>query len=275
MPGEIHIGGDGLARGYLNRDDLTNERFVYWDVTEKSESRRLYKTGDLARYRVDGSIEFLGRVDQQVKVRGHRIEPGEIEAALREHAAIAEVVVVARGEGSDKRLVAYVVSEVEISTEELRPFLLRSLPDYMVPSSFVRLTHLPLTPNGKIDRRSLPAPNGNRPETKVEYQAPQSEMEESIAEIWQQLLQVKKVGRDDTFFDLGGHSLLMAQVRNSLSTTLHIHISIVELFKFPTVGSLAEHIAQRGEGQESANVQHRAGARLESLRMQRRQRQLR
>jgi len=275
VPGEIHIGGDGLARGYLNRDDLTNERFIFRAATDKLDTVRLYKTGDLARYRADGSIEFLGRLDQQVKVRGHRIEPGEIEAALREFPGVAEVVVVARGEGSDKRLVAYLVSELEISADDLRRFLMQSLPEYMVPTSFVRLTQLPLTPNGKIDRRSLPAPNGNRPKPNLESQAPQSEMEQSIAAIWQEVLHVEKVGRDETFFDLGGHSLLMAQVRNSLNTKLHIDLSIVELFKFPTVGSLAEHIAQRGEGRESANVQHRAGARLESLRTQRRQRQLR
>jgi amino acid adenylation domain-containing protein len=275
VPGEIYIGGGGVARGYLNRPELTAERFMAYSLEYEAASVRLYRTGDLARYRATGQIEFLGRVDQQVKIRGHRIEPGEIEALLRDYPDLIDAVVVAKGEGAEKRLVAYVVYAEGLAVDELRPYLLAKLPEYMVPSVFVKMQQLPLTPNGKINRKSLPAPANDRADLKVTYSPPRSELEQNIAEIWQGALQVEKVGRDDTFFDLGGHSLLMAQVRSSLSANLGLELSIVELFKYPTVGTLAEHIAHGQLDQDSGQVQHRALTRLESLKTQRRQRQLR
>ena len=273
VPGEIYIGGDGVARGYLHRAELTTERFLP-DPFSTDAGARMYRTGDSARYRPNGDIEFFGRLDQQVKVRGHRIEPGEIEAALKECAGVNEAVVVVKDDGHEKRLVAYLIAGDSVTSDELRPQLQNKLPDYMVPSLFVKLEQLPLTPNGKIDRQALPSPSLDRPQLKATYVPPRSELEQNIASIWQQALRLEKVGRDDTFFDLGGHSLLMAQVRNSLSQELSLDVSIVDLFKYPTVGSLAEFLAQP-KVDEAPAIQHRAGARLESMRTNKRQRQTR
>ena len=273
VPGEIFIGGEGVARGYLKRTELTQERFVA-DPFCNQPGARMYRTGDSARYRSSGDIEFFGRLDQQVKVRGHRIEPGEIEAALKECAGVSEAVVVVKDDGPEKRLVAYLIAADNVTGDVLRPQLQNKLPDYMVPSLFVRLEQLPLTPNGKIDRQALPAPSLDRPQLKASYVPPRSELEQNIASIWQQALRLEKVGRDDTFFDLGGHSLLMAQVRNSLGQELGIEVSIVDLFKYPTIGSLAEFLAQPKINEAQA-IQHRAGARLESMRTNKRQRQVR
>jgi acyl-coenzyme A synthetase/AMP-(fatty) acid ligase/acyl carrier protein len=273
VPGEIYIGGDGVARGYLQRPELTKERFLA-DPFSKQAGARMYRTGDAARYRPGGDIEFLGRLDQQVKLRGHRIEPGEIESALKECPGVNEAVVVPKDDGNEKRLVAYLIAADSVTGDELRPLLQNKLPDYMVPSLFVRLEQLPLTPNGKIDRQALPSPSLDRPQLKATYVSPKSELEQNIASIWQQTLRLDKVGRDDTFFDLGGHSLLMAQVRNSLAQDLGIEVSIVDLFKYPTIGSLAEFLAQPKVNEAQA-IQHRAGARLESMRTNKRQRQVR
>ncbi len=210
----MHIGGAGVARGYLNRPELTAEKFIP-DPFSAEPGARMYKTGDLARYRPDGNIEFLGRADHQVKIRGFRIELGEIEAALGQHPAVREAVVLAREDApGEKRLVAYVVAGARAADDDdLRRFLKEKLPEYMVPAVFVLLDALPLMPNGKIDRRALPAPDRSRPELDKAFVAPRTPTEELLAEIWAQLLDIERVGVHDNFFDLGGHSLLATQAR--------------------------------------------------------------
>jgi amino acid adenylation domain-containing protein len=245
VPGELHIGGVGLARGYLNQPDLTNEKFI---PNPFEAGKHLYKTGDLARYRPDGNIEFLGRIDHQVKIRGFRIELGEIEAVLGQHPQVRETVVAARESLlSDRCLVAYVVPDSDTAplAHELRDYLKERLPEYMVPSAFVVLDALPLTPNGKVDRRALPVPDTFRPELAATYQAPQSDVEKTITQIWQAVLNLDKVGIHDNFFDLGGHSLLMLQVNNKLRTVLHRDVSVVALFQHPTIYSLAQYLSQQ------------------------------
>ena len=217
VAGELYIGGDGLARGYLNRPELTAERFLP-DPFSSTPGARLYRTGDLARYLPGGNIEFLGRVDEQVKVRGVRIEPGEVEAALREHGTVAEAVVMAReDEVGEKRLVAYVVGrdgEAVVSSSELRRHLQERLPEYLVPTVFVALAEIPLTANGKIDRRRLPAPAAAGREE--EYAEPRTPVEELLAGVWAEVLRVERVGVRDDFFELGGHSLLGKRERQLL-----------------------------------------------------------
>jgi amino acid adenylation domain-containing protein len=240
--GELHIGGVGLARGYLNKPELTKEKFI---SSPFELGKYLYKTGDLARYRPDGNIEYLGRIDHQVKIRGFRIELGEIEAVLGQHPQVRETVVVTREDiPKNHRLVAYIVthSENTFSVHELRDYLKEKLPDYMVPSAFIKLDKLPLTPNGKIDRSALPAPDIQRPDLQEVYEAPNSEVERAIAKIWLEILHIEKVGVNDNFFELGGNSLLMVQVNNKLREVLHCDISVVEMFQNPTIKSLAKHI---------------------------------
>jgi len=208
---------------------------------------RLYKTGDLARYLPNGNIEFLGRDDHQVKIRGFRIELGEIESRLGRHSAVREVVVTAREEtAGDKRLVAYVTPRPTqtCDADELRRWLAQTVPDYMVPSAFVVLATLPLTPNGKVDLKALPAPDGLRPELRASYLAPRSEMERTIAAVWQEVLKVEKVGLQDNFFELGGHSLLLVKVHSRLQEVLHQPLVLVDLFRYPTVGTLAGYLSQ-------------------------------
>jgi acyl-coenzyme A synthetase/AMP-(fatty) acid ligase len=214
IPGELHIGGIGLARGYHARDDLTAERFVL-HAFEDEPPRRLYRTGDLVRRRADGSIEYLGRADFQVKIRGFRIELGEIETVLLGHPHVRECAVVARdGEGHVKRLVAYIVPEASggIDVTELRGYLRGTLPDYMVPALFVELDSFPMTANRKVDRARLPDPGGLRPDLAIEYVAPRTETEAILAGIWQEFLGVERVGIDDNFFDLGGDSIRSMQI---------------------------------------------------------------
>ncbi len=244
IPGELYIGGAGLARGYWNRAELTNEKFI---SSPFESEKRLYKTGDLARYRADGTIEFLGRIDHQVKLRGFRIELGEIEAVIAQHLTVRETVVIA----NENRLIAYVVSEqkASVSVNEIRHFLNKKLPEYMLPSAFVFLEALPLTTNGKVDRCALPAPENLRPELATNYQAPHSEVEKTIAKVWKQVLQLEKVGIDDNFFDLGGNSLLVVQVNNKLREILNRDLSVVEIFQNPTVKSLAQHLSQESLAQ--------------------------
>jgi amino acid adenylation domain-containing protein len=244
VPGELYIGGAGVARGYLNRPELTAEKFIP-DPFSTASGARMYKTGDLARYRPDGNIEFLGRADHQVKIRGFRIEPGEIEAALGQHLAVREAVVLAREDApGEKRLVAYVVAERESlpTTTDLRHFLMEKLPEHMVPAVFVLLEALPLMPNGKVDRRALPSPDRSRPELAKAYVAPRTPTEELLAEIWAQLLDLERVGIHDNFFDLGGHSLLATQVVSRIRETFQVEIPLRRLFEVPTVAGLAESI---------------------------------
>ncbi|HEU0301738.1 MAG TPA: MupA/Atu3671 family FMN-dependent luciferase-like monooxygenase, partial [Longimicrobium sp.] len=213
VPGELLLGGPGVARGYLGRPGLTAERFVP-DPFSGDPGARLYRTGDLARRRTDGRLEFLGRLDHQVKLRGHRIELGEVEAALRAHPAVRDAVAAARGEGAASRLVAFYVPAAGVPAPDegaLRAALQDALPEYMVPAAFVALEALPLTPNGKIDRKALPA--DDRPRPKSEFRPPESGMERAVAEVWREVLRVERVGVDDNFFELGGTSLLVVQAR--------------------------------------------------------------
>ena len=242
--GEIYIGGVGVARGYLNRAELTAEKFI--DHSFNGEpARRLYRTGDLARYLPDGNIEFLGRIDNQVKVRGYRIELGEIEAVLGQHPMVQSSVVAMREDApGDKRLVGYIVGRKGDSFDaaELRKYLKRKLPEYMLPSALVLLDELPLTPNGKVDRHALPAPDQIRPELESVYQAPRTPIEESIAAIWGEVLKLDQAGIHDNFFDLGGHSLLATQIVSRIRGRLSIELPLRSIFESPTVAELAAAI---------------------------------
>ncbi|WP_051711496.1 non-ribosomal peptide synthetase [Andreprevotia chitinilytica] len=241
--GELFIGGVGVARGYLNRPELTSERFVA-DPFSADPQARMYKTGDLARWLPDGNIEYLGRNDFQVKIRGFRVELGEVEAQLAACAGVREAVVMAReDQPGDKRLVAYVVPQagIEPGAAELRHQLSQSLADYMLPSAFVTLETFPLTPNGKLDRKALPAPDQSSVISR-EYEAPQGEVEQTIAAIWQDLLGLERVGRHDQFFELGGHSLLAVQLVSRLRTALGVELPLRELFAQPSLHGLAQAV---------------------------------
>jgi natural product biosynthesis luciferase-like monooxygenase protein len=246
IAGELHIGGDGLARGYFGRPDLSADRFIP-NPFDCQPGERMYRTGDLARYLLDGTIEFLNRVDQQVKIRGFRIELEEIERTLCFHPAIREAVVLAREDApGDKRLTAYIVTRqrIEPDQRELRSFLKERLPEYMVPSAFMTMNELPLTANGKIDRKSLPAPDVAYRNLNAEPVAPRTKKERVIAEIWQQVLKIDRAGVHDNFFDLGGHSLLMAQAHSLLQEKLSINVPLIKLLEHPTISSLAKFIGQ-------------------------------
>ncbi|RKZ52372.1 MAG: non-ribosomal peptide synthetase, partial [Candidatus Parabeggiatoa sp. nov. 3] len=257
----------------LNRPDLTAEKFIQNPFNPKE---RLYKTGDLARYLPDGNIEYLGRIDNQVKMRGFRIELGEIEAVLAQYPAIREVVTIVREDQPDnKRLVAYIVpkEETALTPDELRPFLKAKLPDYMVPKAFVILEAFPLTPNGKIDRHALPAPEQVFSPTEETSIMPQTDMERSIATVWQEVLHVDKVGIYDNFFDLGGHSLLIIQIQAKLQKAFAKQISVVELFEHPTIHALAQHFTLKQTKQITQNRADNRRTRQTSLRQQRQARQ--
>jgi amino acid adenylation domain-containing protein len=240
VPGELCIGGDGLARGYIGRPELTAEKFVPHPYS-RHLGARLYRTGDLVRYREDGNIEFLKRMDQQVKVRGFRVELGEIESTLNQYRAVMESIVVDRKDSSgDIRLIAYFVPEdgVEPTSLELLTFLQEKLPSYMLPSAFMAIKEIPLTPNGKVDRRALPAPEQIEVST-AGFIAPRTEMEQLVAEIWCEILGITQVGADSNFFDLGGHSLLATRVMNRIRERCGVELPLRVLFEFPTVVSLA------------------------------------
>jgi amino acid adenylation domain-containing protein len=246
VPGELFVGGAGVARGYLNRADLTAERFIR-NPFSNDPAARLYRTGDRARFLPNRDIEYIGRMDHQVKIRGFRIEPGEIESLLRRHPAVREAVVIAReDQPGDKRLVAYFVSQngARASALELRAHLKDRLPDYMVPSVFVVLDELPLTPNGKVDRRALPGPDQNRPESEKTFAPPRTRLERKLAAVWRDALCVDKVGVDDNFFEMGGHSLLLIQVHGKLRLELNRDVPIVKLFQHPTIRSLAGFLSR-------------------------------
>ncbi|MGY3638866.1 amino acid adenylation domain-containing protein [Bradyrhizobium sp. Lot33] len=246
--GELYLGGAGVARGYLNRPELTAARFLA-DPFSAEVGARMYRTGDLARYLPDGNLEFLGRNDDQVKIRGFRIEPGEIAARLAEHASVREAVVVAQEDGrGEQRLVAYVVAAAEHAAEAegpdlagaLRTYLSARLPDYMVPSAFVRLAALPLTPNGKLDRNALPSPE-DEAYARAAYEPPCGEIETTLAELWVELLGLERVGRRDHFFELGGHSLLAVRLL-SQALDLGLTFSAADLFQAPVLRELASKI---------------------------------
>ncbi|HEY7769023.1 amino acid adenylation domain-containing protein [Longimicrobium sp.] len=241
VAGELYVGGAGVARGYLGRPALTAERFVP-DPFSVDGGARMYRTGDLGRWRADGTLEFLGRTDFQVKVRGFRIEPGEIEARLAEHPSVREAVVLAREDApGDRRLVAYVVGDEAAGAEALRAHLGQALPAYMVPSAFVRLDAFPLTPSGKVDRRALPAPEGGAHAAR-EYEAPVGKVEQSLAEIWAELLGVERVGRGDDFFLLGGHSLLAVQMISRVRQAMQVELALAAVFEVPVLSALADRI---------------------------------
>ena len=243
ISGELYIGGAGVSAGYLNQAAETAARFVSDPFSDDPESR-LYRTGDLARYLPDGNIEFLGRADTQVKVRGYRVELGEIEAVLSRRAGVRQAVVtVFRDKSAGERVVAYMVSS-PVSPDELRSSLKEKLPDYMVPSAFVFLKSLPLTPNGKVDRNALPAPDETRPGLQSDFVAPRSVVEKELAGIWASFLKVSVVGVHDNFFDLGGHSLLATQVVSRMRKEFQQEIPLRSLFESPTVAQLAEKIEE-------------------------------
>ncbi len=262
IPGELYIGGRGVTRGYLGRPALTAERYVP-DNIGGTPGARLYRTGDRIRWNADGTLQYLGRLDEQVKIRGFRVELGEVESVLR-RAGATDCVVVARGDAGGTRLVAYVVGEVDADT--LRAAVRRTLPDYMVPAAFVGLEALPLTPNGKLDRRALPAPppaaaaDGRR-------LRPETELEARIAAIWQELLGMEAVGVEDSFFDLGGHSLLLVQLQGRLGEDLGRAVPLVELLQYTTVRTLAAWLQGQPQAQDGAvdEGEERGGARQAAL----------
>lgn len=240
VAGEIYIGGAGVARGYLDRPELTAEKFLP-DPFSQQPGARFYRSGDLAKYLPDGTIEFLGRVDHQVKIRGFRIELGEIESALAEHPDVREVVVHAWQSDTTQRLVAYLVpkgSELPTTTE-LREFLKKRLPEYMIPAAFVKMANLPLTSNGKIDRKALPQPDDERPALQNVFVAPRNHVEQTLAHIWRQVLGIETIGIYDNFFELGGDSILTIQVI-SRARQAGIHLTPKQLFQYPTIAGLAE-----------------------------------
>ncbi|HBE18544.1 MAG TPA: non-ribosomal peptide synthetase [Cyanobacteria bacterium UBA11149] len=243
VPGEIYIGGDGLARGYLNRPELTAEKFI---TNPFNKSKRLYKTGDLARYLADGNIEFIGRIDSQVKIRGFRIELGEIESVIAQATNVQETVVIVREDvPGDKRLVSYIIPNQEIPiTDDLRRFLKERLPDYMIPSAFVIIDAFPLTPNGKVDRRALPLPEYISYNDGNNLIAPRDELEQQLTQLWEKVLNVKPISISSNFFDLGGHSLLAVKLFAQIGNILNKDLPISTLFQAPTIAELANIIRQ-------------------------------
>jgi amino acid adenylation domain-containing protein len=242
VPGEICVGGAGVGRGYLNRPELTAEKFIA-DPFSSKPGARLYKTGDLARYLPDGNLEFLGRIDQQVKIRGFRIELGEIEAVLNGHPAVRESVVIAREDvPGEKILAAYLVvrQEPAPTATELREFLLKKLPDYMVPAAFVKLEKLPLTPNGKIDRKALPGTDENRLGLGVQFVAPATPTEVALAKIWCELLGVNQIGIHENYFELGGHSLMAMRLVSEIKRQMKLDLPVRTVFQHPTIQEMAK-----------------------------------
>ncbi|MFZ1025124.1 MAG: amino acid adenylation domain-containing protein [Limnoraphis robusta] len=242
VPGELYIGGVGVARGYFNRADLTAERFL--PNPFKKTSERLYKTGDLARYLSDGNVEYLGRLDSQVKLRGFRIELGEIEAILKQHPQVQQAVVVVNSQAQEKRLIAYIVSthQSELNVTMLRELLAKKLPSYMIPSAFIMLDTFPLTPNGKIDRRALLSVKEQVTNLSDIHEIPQTPTEEILSGIWGKILNLKQIGRKDNFFELGGHSLLATSVISQIREIFKIDLPLRRLFEMPTISGLAEAI---------------------------------
>ncbi|MEE4185301.1 MAG: MupA/Atu3671 family FMN-dependent luciferase-like monooxygenase [Gammaproteobacteria bacterium] len=270
VAGELYIGGAGVARGYLGRPELTAERFV--DDPFGAQGGRLYRTGDLVRWREDGVLEFLGRIDHQVKIRGHRIELGEIEAALADLEAVREVVVMPREDvPGDVRLVAYLIAadtDAEPAPHELKEYLRGRLPEPMVPSHFIVLDSFPLTPNKKVDRKALPAPLAVAPQRAATGagDSPANEMEAKVLAIWQEALQLPNISVADNFFDLGGHSLLAVKVHRQLNEIAEKSLLITDLFRFPTVKALAEYLAAGDGGAQSLDEsQDRASRRRQAM----------
>ena len=240
--GELLIGGAGVGRGYWNRPELTAQKFIS-DPFSKSQGARLYRTGDLARLRSDGQIEFLGRMDEQIKIRGYRIEPGEITAVLNRHPAIRASYVMAYANGAgESNLAAYVVARGRPNVSELRAFLGEHLPEYMLPSAFVALAELAMTAHGKVDRAALPKPTPENQLDDERFEAAQSEVEQWLAGFLTGLLKVPRVGRDDNFFNLGGHSLMGAQLIAKVQQRFGVELSLRGLFDHPTIAEISSEI---------------------------------
>ena len=240
IPGELYIGGLGVSIGYLHRLDLTRERFVSVPDVDKSGSL-LYRTGDLVRWRDGGSLEYVGRLDDQVKLRGFRIELGEVEAALARYPGVRQSAaqVFGSSDSDDRRMVGFMAADAAFNITAVRQFMLEQLPAYMVPSVFVLLDQLPMTANGKLDRKALPEPDAIRPELPGKFVAAQSDVESRIAVIWQQVLRLESVGVTDNFFDLGGHSILLARTQARLQESFGQTILLLDLFRHTTVRSQA------------------------------------
>ncbi|MCK4261178.1 MAG: amino acid adenylation domain-containing protein, partial [Halanaerobiales bacterium] len=253
--GELFISGDCVGRGYYNRPELTSEKFM---IDPFRPEHRLYSTGDLVRWIADGNIEFLGRIDHQVKIRGYRIEIGEIESQILRHEAIKETVVMAKEDSNSKYLCAYVVGESEFTISDLREYMSKDLPEYMIPTYFVKLDKMPLTQNGKIDRNALPEPEGNI-EVGVEYVAPTNEVEEKLVEIWSEVLKIEKVGVMDNFFELGGHSLKATILAGRIQKELDVEVSLKQIFKSPTIKGVSKYI------KSAAKVQYEAIEKVDDL----------
>lgn len=256
VAGELAVGGTGLALGYLNQQQQTAERFVR-NPFSTDPAARLYRTGDLARFLPDGNIEFLGRIDSQVKVRGFRVEPAEIEAVLKRHPGVAQAAVISyEREPEGKKLAAYVLGRSPVRTEELRAFVGQQLPDYMVPSAFVLVDSLPLTANGKLDVRALPAPE--QPAPAREQVAPRTSAEEKMVKIWEEVLRLESVGVTDNFFELGGHSLLATQIISRIRNTFRVQVPLASFLQNPTITALAQEIgncpAVESEEEEMARL---------------------
>ncbi|HEX4912779.1 MAG TPA: phosphopantetheine-binding protein, partial [Vicinamibacterales bacterium] len=252
--GELYIGGAGVAQGYHGRPELTAEKFVP-DGFSGVAGARLYRTGDVARWLADGRLQCMGRIDHQVKVRGFRIELGEIETALAAQPGIRQAVVTVHPDASgEQRLIAYAVHDGNEPpvVSDLRTALKDRLPDYMIPSIFQFVEAFPLTPNGKIDRKALPAPDGARPRLDSAYIVPRNALEQSIAAVWQDVLGVETVGVLDNFFDLGGHSLLLVKAHGKLRDIAPRPISILDLFRYPTIDALSKHFSQAPAAENAA-----------------------
>jgi acyl-coenzyme A synthetase/AMP-(fatty) acid ligase len=249
VSGELYIGGHGVARGYWKNPVLTDARFIP-DPFDPTLGRKMYRTGDLARYRRDGQIQLLGRTDHQVKLRGYRIELGEIEAVIKRHPDVLQTVVILHGEGASQQLIAYIKPmNVDADLDGLRSWLQDRLPEYMVPAAFIKLAEIPLTPNGKVDRKQLMLRQGvTRPPSTVTI-TPRNELEERLVAIWSEILDVDRVGIRDNFFDLGGHSLLLIRVHARIKRDLKVDISVVDLFRYPTVESIASWLDRRRHGE--------------------------
>jgi amino acid adenylation domain-containing protein len=254
--GELYIGGEGLARGYFERDELTGEKFVA-DPFSSLPGARMYRTGDLARYKPDGNVEFLGRIDHQVKIRGFRIELGEIEAVLEQHPGVHQAVVLAREDApGDKRLIAYCVPEAQdtLAPTELREHVGKQLPDYMTPSAYVQMERFPLTPNGKVDRKALPAPNLRDFEAQAEYVAPRNETERKLARLWEETLGVSPISVTANFFELGGRSVLAARLFTKILRTFGRELPLSTLFRSATVEQLAKELAPSHDKHEYSTL---------------------
>jgi amino acid adenylation domain-containing protein len=256
ISGELYLGGEGLARGYLNRPELTNERFIK-NPFDQNHSKRLYKTGDLTRYKSNGEIEYLGRIDNQVKIRGFRIELGEIENRLLNHASIKEAIVIAdENQAGEKRLVAYIVPKdnESLKISELREFIKQTLPEYMCPAAFVELPEMPLTPNGKINRKALPAPSDELSIADRNFVAHRNDLESQLVEMWESILQIRPIGINDDFFELGGHSLQAVRMFAEIEKTFNVNIPLATLFQAGTIGKLAEILRQDGWAEPESSL---------------------